>query len=398
MGGIVKRVTLSICFVTAALAAAALYNANMASTTALCGDEPVEGFCKANGYLDAQGEPIFETAAGKITCSSFLSGESTESPTPKGKTIKGVLTLEFPICITAGGKFCNEAEILNKPVAFNWTSGANGTVEFTSATKLKLVCSTTINCTYTFETALDINGGKAGTGTVVASKEVLGSASGTICPGSGAPISLSGTYTMSSPFFVGATTPSVTLCKKNETPCSVENTFGAPTLLSASLESTSAAKFKLKITEESETTEYTVSCGSSTLEGKTTAVAWPTSGEVTSISFGECGGTCAANAIKPPFSVSLEASGSGNGKVTWSPRLRVRCIGAYKCTYESTNLTTTVTGGTPAKMPVSLSLGKLVVGESDAKCGAELKWDGAYQFTKPETSGEAKMWVVREGI
>jgi hypothetical protein len=134
------------------------------------------------------------------------------------------------------------------------------------------------------------------------------------------------------------------------------------------------------------------------LEGKVTSEGWPTTGEISSLSFSECGGTCAVKAFKLPFSVQIEATGSGNGTmtVTGSPRIRARCIGAYKCTYES--LAFSITGGTPAAISPSASLSKLVAAESDAKCGSEMKWQGTYKFSKPETAGEAKMWIVRDGI
>jgi hypothetical protein len=394
-----KRIVILTLTTGVVVAAFALVNANLASTTAVCTEEPKGGLCKGvSGSLEGEANPTkFETSVGTITCRTNLGVVPAEPSSPKGTpiSITGFFFFWPSSCKNESGQTCTIPEPTEFSGTLSWTSGVNGAIKGSKGPKISLNCKE-INCTYTLESELEVLGGKSAS--IVANKEVLGSATGALCPGGGAPISFTGTYKLGT-LYLGETSPPVTLCKKNETPCSAGETYGVPTTLVASLEPGGVAKLKLKITEESETTEYTVACGSSTLEGKTTAASWPTKAEVTSILFGECGGTCAAKAIKPPFTATVEANGAGNGQITWLPRLQVRCIGAYKCTYEaSTNVNSSITGGAPAKLPVALSANKLVTTESDTKCGATLTWEGAYRFTKPEAGGEAKMWVVREGI
>lgn len=385
------------------LAITAAIGVNLASPTALCLDEPKEGICKTSGYIEEAetSSAKFETSIGIITCKSYLEAEPTEPATPKGLPQKGEAFTSFSACTKEGGATCTASALHFSQVSFNWVSGVSGSLEFTTTKtgppQVKLTCEKSIECTYTLESTYEVVGGKPAT--VVASKEVLGSASGTLCPGSGAAIGLTATYkSPTAAAYVGQTTPPVNLCQKNETPCSAGNTYSVPTSLTASLEAGVKARLRVKITEESETTEYTVGCDVSTVEGKVSSAKWPAPGEISVVTFGECGGACAVKQVKAPFAASVEATGGGNGTISWAPRIRVRCIGAYKCTYETGNLTTSIVGGVPAKLPVSLAINKLVTAESDTKCGSEAKWEGAYVFTKPEASGEAKMWVVREGV
>jgi hypothetical protein len=381
-----KRIAIPGLAVTVVIAAVALINASLASTTGLCNDEPKEGLCKGKGTFTAlNNSAVLETSVGNITCASALNASGSEPSTPEGKPLQGKVTVVLSACKDKNGKTC-VVTLGEFTVAFNWTGGVSGSIEATKAPQVSITSCEGIECKYTLESALDINGGAEAT--IVANKETMGSATGSNCPGGGAAIFFSDTYKAKS-FFVVATTP---------LPCATEETYGVPTTFSASLEPESVSKLKLKIIEESETTEYTVPCSSSTLEGEVTATGWPTEGKVTSIVFGECGGTCTAKVTNPGFTTSIEASGSGNGTMTWSPRLQVRCIGAYKCTYDALSSISTITGGAPAKMPVALVASKLVTGESDAKCGTQLTWEGAYRFSKPEIGGEAKMWVVRKGI
>jgi hypothetical protein len=102
--------------------------------------------------------------------------------------------------------------------------------------------------------------------------------------------------------------------------------------------------------------------------------------------------------------MQMDASGGGNGTIEIAasaggaaPRLQVKCIGAYKCTYETGSVSTSVTGGSPAKLSVNAVLGTLLAAESEEKCGPELRWEGKYEFTEPLAGGVAKMWIVREG-
>jgi hypothetical protein len=125
---------------------------------------------------------------------------------------------------------------------------------------------------------------------------------------------------------------------------------------------------------------------------------------VNALTFPECGGTCSATALAIPYAAKIEASGAGNGTIEMTaggggaPRhLRVKCIGAYKCTYEAGSVSTSITGGMPAKLSVNAVMGSLIAAESEEKCGPELRWEGKYELTEPLACGVAKMWIVREG-
>lgn len=405
-----KYLRVSILVLAGLSVVAGVVNTNSAKPTALCGAVSEKGLCNfPQEFFAGEGFNIaFETPVGSVACSEgYIEAETTEPPTPKGTTLKGTITPseEYGLCTGKGG-FCSVRSVNASYLAeITWTSGNNADVKFGNGGAgppgVEISCSSTIDCTYTYESPLELQGGSSAL--LVASKDKLGSASGPICPGSGASITMTAKYAVGNVYAADffATT---TLCKKNETPCSAEQTYGTGTALSAGLEAGTAAKLKLKINEESEETEYTVPCGASTIEGETTASGeGPVIGTIKSITFGECGPTCSAKASKLSYASQIDAIGSGNGTMTMlagtgSPRLRVRCIGAYKCTYESKSVSTSVTGGNPAKLSVSATLATKVTGESDEKCGSQLKWEGTYKFTKPEAGGEAKMWVVREGI
>jgi hypothetical protein len=394
-----------------ALTASAVIGAKTATPTAICSDAPKGGACASPYGIKAfEGESFatqFQTPVGTVSCSSegFFNGETTEKQTGAGKPLKGTVTkMSFAFC-KLGITSCT-VESVNKPYValFKWTTGSRGDLEFESSGAgipgISIACGASIDCTYAFTSPIQIEG----PGNVIASKDTLGAGSGKTCP-KPETATWSTLYELFGPLYVADYVGQDKLCKKNESPCPSEETYGSSTALSAVLESGSAAKLKLKINEESVETEYTVPCESSILEGKTTASAGlPLPGEITALTFAECGGTCAVKALKLNYKAEVEGAGSGSGSIRMltgsgggTPRLQVRCIGAYKCTYESSSISTSATGGAPAKLSVNATLNK-VAGESDAKCGSQLKWEGSYKFTKPEAGGEAKMWLIREAI
>jgi hypothetical protein len=397
--------------ITAVIVAAAIIGTQSASPTALCESEAKGGACgiESKYFQGEEGSATIETSVGNISCTApYIEGETSEAATAKGVALKGKLwAMEFFGCTLAGKKCTAKPSVPSYPVLYKWLSASNGELEFTAGSlpKVTLTCEGSIECTYSFESPLEIKGGSAGAASIVASKEVLGSASGKLCPKSGASLVWSGTFKLSQARFVADELTPVKLCKANETPCSAENTYASSSPIVAGLEAGTRANFSLSITEESEATEYTVSCETSTLEGSSGLAKWPMLGSISSLKFGRCGGTCAIKALKLGYTAEIEASGGGNGTLAMKaggggepPRLRVRCIGAYKCTYESTSISTSVTGGAPAKLAVTVIVSKLVTGESDAKCGSQVTWEGTYVLTKPEGTGGSKMWVTRTGV
>jgi hypothetical protein len=403
----------------ATLVAALAMVASSASATGLCRNAPIGDACNSayapGTLLDANAkEARFETAVGSVTCQSFFEDEVSKPPTPKGVTAQSfVLEMIFFGCTLGGSKCTVSAVHMTYRGVFSWTSGGDGTMELTEDSfngppGVSIVCGASISCTYSFQSPLDVKGASQ-EATIVASKDTLGNASGKNCPGAGSPIVWFATYTLLDPengkLFLANYAPSVALCKKNETPCPLSERYAAPAFLTANLETGVKAKLRLTISEEGEETEYTVPCESSVFKGSTTeTVAWPLPGEVNALTFSECGGTCSATALAIPYATQIEASGAGNGTIEMMaggggapPRLRVKCIGAYKCTYEASSVSTSVTGGMPAKLAVNAVLGTLVAAESEEKCGPELRWEGKYEFTEPLAGGVAKMWIVREG-
>ncbi len=414
-----KSVKLGIAALTAASIALAV-GANSASPTALCEFKASEGACisayQAGTFVEGEAEDVrFETSVGDVECVSYLEDEVSKPPTPKGKTAQSFIwSLPFSACTLEGAGCTIETLNLSYRGVYLWTSGNDGTMElvedgFHGPPSVKIVCGKQIDCLYRFESPLDVKGAATGA-TISAKEDALGNAKGLTCPGAGSPIAWSATYTLNEPsggrLYMADYAPAVNLCKKNETPCSLGETYGVPTSLSARLETGAKAKFKVTITEGGKATEYTVACESSNFATKTTSAdIWPLSSELTSLTFSECGGTCAVTALKLPYAANFNASGSGNGGFEMvqggggaPPRLQVNCIGAYKCTYETSLTYGSVTGGAPAKMVVGGTMTTRVAAESDEKCGAQLPWEGKYEFTKPEAGGVAKMWIVREGI
>jgi hypothetical protein len=394
------------------MAAMAVIGTGSALPTAICKDEPKAGTCGSPyGITSFSGEAPaaqFVTPIGTISCllAGTIKGETTETHTGQGKPLKGQLTKMTFVGCKVGATSCTvEAAHIPYVALFKWTEASKGNLEFenggSGAPGISLVCGASIDCTYAFTSPIRAEG----PGYIVATKATLGTGTGKNCPKSESSVLWTAAYELFSPLYVADYVGQDKLCKKNESPCPGEEAYGTSTALSAALETGTTAKFKIKISEESTETEYTVACGSSALEGTTTASAGlPLPGEISTLSFAECGGTCAVTALKLKYKAELEATSSGNGTMRaltggggGTPHLQVRCIGAYKCVYEASPISMGITGGAPAKLSVSAALNK-VAAESEAKCGSQLTWESSYKFTKPEASGEAKMWVIREAI
>lgn len=142
------------------------------------------------------------------------------------------------------------------------------------------------------------------------------------------------------------------LCKANESPCSETNTWG----LGAPLEAELASKTELKIASS---LLGTFTCGSSTMAGELTdaggsAKAVKAAIESWSLSSCQLGATpCTATAVNLPYNASISGSG-GNGTMTLEDPVGVganfKCGGSLNCTFTTTSLANTLTGGNPATL------------------------------------------------
>lgn len=411
-----KALRLGGAVIVAILLATAAFGTQSAAPTALCTLIPTEeDQCTApigeGTSIEAKAaKATIVTGAGSVICSpSLMSMKTTSGPAAKGKAVTaGEVSLSFSGCLL--GKTECTATQANAPyhAQFQWATEANGEVSFENGgagpPNLSIACGATISCTYTFESSLDVTG-SAVSPAITASNDSAGSGSGKTCPTT--TFSWSAVYTIIKPkeFFVADYAPTTQLCKKNETPCSPGEAYPSAVSFAAGLEAGTKAKLRLFITEGGEEAEYVVPCESSSLAGTVENGPLAMIGKMTSLSFGECGPTCSVKALKIPYTAKVEATGSGNGNILLSegagggpPRIRVLCIGAYKCTYESPSLSHSISGGSPAKLQFFVTFETKVLAESDEKCGTHLKSEINYVFTQPEASGTAKMWIVREGI
>ncbi|MDX6609065.1 MAG: hypothetical protein QOF85_990 [Solirubrobacterales bacterium] len=402
------------------LMALILIGVSSSSGTALCEDKGEGGSCtnlyvKSTAFAANSTSVKFETNLGTVSCTeSSFEGETTEEPTESGKSLETrIAVLKFSGC-KVGETGCTVTSVKTAYAApVSWTEGVKGSMTLKSGGSgtpgVSVKCGGIISCTSTGEPVLDVNGGEAKAATVVASKDKLTPGEGSPCPKE---ISWTATYTFTAPnagavFVQNQIANPVRLCKTNGFPfCASASTYPINTPLEAKLE-TGSAEFTVKINGN----PLTTSCTSSTLTGKTTSFdTWPLKGEISALTFTNCGPVCHVLALLLKYEAEIEATNSGNGSGTITmrsggsgpPRIKVDCGVNYICTYEvkSNTLKTTVPGGVaaPAKLSVNALLDEKVVAGSEAKCGAELEWKGSYKFTKPEDGGTPKMWIIRYGV
>jgi len=124
-------------------------------------------------------------------------------------------------------------------------------------------------------------------------------------------------------------------------------------------------------------------CRVSTMSGKTTNEGEVLTGELTALSFKECGGgLCTVSAQHLPYKVEFKATSEGNGTMTWSsggggsPAFTIKCLGAAKCIYGASEVALTITGGTPAKLSNSGVALKREAGSEEACGEIGAKWEG----------------------
>ncbi len=189
---------------------------------------------------------------------------------------------------------------------------------------------------------------------------------------------------------VSSETPSgAQLCKAKTELCEF---YALGTTVSASLEQ--EAKFVFPYEGE----ELEPPCRVSTMSGKTTKEGEVLIGELTALSFKECGGgLCTVSAQHLPYKTEFKATSEGNGTMTWSsggggaPAFTIKCLGVAKCIYGASEIAFTITGGTPAKLSNSGVALKREAGSEEACGEVGAKWEGIaavegkvlYKITSP---------------
>jgi hypothetical protein len=169
------------------------------------------------------------------------------------------------------------------------------------------------------------------------------------------------------------------LCKAAETECASEN---------LELEGTAVTAKASK--PEIVTSLLTVTCASSTLEGKTTAdVGVPL--KITAETFTECktGETkCTVSALHLPYYGELEYTGTNAGTLgitDWgegNPGASVECGGSIKCNLTAKELALSAKGGSPAKLEATKDA--LTV-ESGSVCPKTASLTAGYSVSAPTT-------------
>ena len=139
-------------------------------------------------------------------------------------------------------------------------------------------------------------------------------------------------------------------------------------------------------------------CRVSSMSGKTTKEGEVLTGELTALSFKECGGgLCTVSAQHLPYKAEFKATSEGNGTMTWSsggggaPAFTIKCLGVAKCIYGASEVAFTITGGTPAKLSNSGVALKREAGSEEACGETGAKWEGVaavegkvlYKITTP---------------
>jgi len=179
------------------------------------------------------------------------------------------------------------------------------------------------------------------------------------------------------------------LCKAKEGSC---EPYGLGSKISATLEE--EVKFVLPYEGE----ELEPACRVSAISGVTTKDGAVLIGEITALSFKECGGgLCTVTAQHLPYKFEVTPTTGGNGTMAWAsggtgaPGFAIKCLGLAKCIYGATTMSFAITGGSPAKLSNS---GVALTREegSEEVCGISgAKWEGVaaaegkvrYEITAP---------------
>lgn len=106
------------------------------------------------------------------------------------------------------------------------------------------------------------------------------------------------------------------------------------------------------------------------------------------MTFKKCGGgVCAVQAQALPFKAEISKTTGGNGTMALanggggSPRIEINCGKAFKCIYNATGVSFSVTGGEAPKIAIGQTLEKDAA--SEAECGSTMTWTASYKLTQP---------------
>ncbi len=370
----------------AALALMASLGASSASAaeTTLCKSAASSPFCPSSERYAAKtalkastSAATIETSAGNVVCESTLEGEiSAASGTPQ------------PISISAwpmsgchlGAQPCTvTTEGAPYAASLSWTASDDGDLNVknggSGAPKLKTKCGYIIDCTFTLEPTLTMEGGNPAA--IVASKESVVK-EGSICPSTAV---FSATYSVSSPnpAYVAkfeSPLPGTQLCKTSvEDPC-FESFYYQGTAIEAEASSVTIA-----------TSSGTITCSKgSVIKGKTGASGGsPLPIELSEFSLKGCNwagiGLCetATTQLKPASVSRTEGTLNGiwKGGASWL----FKCGFNVECTFilpQSDELT--LTGGNPATLVASEEF----LEQSGNWCPYIAKFSANYTVTSPK--------------
>lgn len=163
--------------------------------------------------------------------------------------------------------------------------------------------------------------------------------------------------------------------------CKVNTDFCEAYVLGTTVSASQEQETKFVFPYEGE--ELEPPCRVSTMSGKTTKEGEALVGELTALSFKECGGgLCTVSAQHLPYKTEFKATSEGNGTMTWSsggsgaPAFTIKCLGVAKCIYGAAEVALTITGGTPAKLSNSGVALKREAGSEEACGETGAKWEG----------------------
>jgi hypothetical protein len=362
-----------------------------AADTALCIGGNISPFCEnpfpeGTSLETSSSNATFETGLGNIKCGkSTLNGKtaaSTGDPLPidfSAWTFTGGCALGGTGCTATPGSGPYDGTLA-------WTDHSNGSLLLANGgsggPSVYFKCGFFINCTFSAEPTLDVNGGEPMT--IVAAQEPL-SASGTFCPSSP---KFSATYTASSPTvaFVGRTdipaTPTTALCKVSVLKwCEQADLYPAGTKIAA-------VSTNLVIKNGKNTL---LSCKSTTLEAETAE----TQGEPLLFANNmkiipkECSAygvplhACTVNPGSPVGATltRLENSWNGSwkiGKITWT----AACGSTFPCSFFTipNGSAITLEGQHPAAVKMNLT----IEGTKSEICGENPSLTADFTVTSPD--------------
>jgi hypothetical protein len=375
--------TIVLPLLCAALVGLIFLGPSSASASVLC--EANENPCSSENLVENEAQLFWNAKlnfGGAIVCNSGGSFEKVTDMGGEGKAVKAEMTSLLLSCVE-GGVQCWPVGGGNLPYDTEFQgSGGNGTMVLSDPVAVKITTQCAFK-TCVFSTTSKIEPQFTGGNPAVMAANSVPVSSGPGCPTTMS-IELKTGALPASLFIVnGPANPATRLCKQNTSPCPKANRHAIGTAIEGSLEGNSVFEFLY------EGKPREPACEEGTLTGKTTVAGKPLIGEVSAMSFGQCGaGVCAVQAQNLAYKAEIEKTTGGNGTLalvsggSGSPRIEVNCGKAFKCVYKAASVSFTLTGSasTP-KLAVSQTLEKDAA--SEAECGASMTWKATYKVTKP---------------